>query len=38
MRFEAGSVNPSMLKPEKYRKKISALATLINIGKPMASC
>jgi len=27
-----------MLKPEKYRKKISALATLINIGKPMASC
>jgi len=27
-----------MLKPEKYRKKISASATLINIGKPMASC
>jgi hypothetical protein len=36
--FEAGSANPSMLKPEKYRKKIRASAALINIGKPVASC
>jgi len=27
-----------MLKTAKYRKKISALATLIRIGKPMATC
>jgi hypothetical protein len=36
--FEAVSANPSMLKPAKYRKKIGALATQINIGKPMATC
>jgi hypothetical protein len=36
--FEAWSANPSMLKPEKYRKKIRASAARINIGKPVASC
>jgi hypothetical protein len=36
--FEAWSANPSMLKAEKYRKKIRASAALINIGKPVASC
>jgi len=27
-----------MLKPAKYRKKISASGALMNIGKPMTTC